>query len=321
MIPSVTAWPRRAERARGLAFAAVACVVALAAPARAAPDAPSSATPPSPPSGSPPSGSPPSFLELADRLRGAGSYSECVVEALRHASDRPDDREAGFERAALCLSLAGRYVDARRVMLALPSLGTPLSGVGRLRVCLTEVFLPRDAAEAACPALVSDGDAEPALRARTRHTLVMRDLHAARWDDARPALAREPPAPSDAVLTRWRRQDDEWLRAHDALPRKSPWLAAGLSAVVPGLGRVYTGRWQDGLVSFLLVGIPSALAAQGFHEDGEASVRGWILASTAALFYAGNVYGSAVGAIVQRRDAEAALEAKVDDDYRRRLEP
>ena len=316
MILSVIAWRRRAERALARALAAAGLILAGAAPARAAPDVV--------PAPSPATASPPSFLDLADRLRVAGSYSECVVEALRYASDRPKDREAGFDRAALCLSLAGRFADARRVMLTMPTLGTALTGVGRLRVCLTEVFLPRDAAEPECPALVgaeTAAVAEPAWRARARHALAMRSLHAGRWDEARLAIAREADAPTDAGLTRWRRQDQEWLRQREALPSKSPWLAAGLSAVVPGLGRVYIGRWQDGLVSFLLVGVAAALATQGFYEDGTSSVRGWILASTAGLFYAGNVYGSAVGALVQRRDAEAALAQKVDDDYRRRLEP
>ena len=63
------------------------------------------------------------------------------------------------------------------------------------------------------------------------------------------------------------------------------------------------------------------LAAQGFHDEGRASVRGWILGSVAALLYVGNVYGSAVGAIVQRRDAEDALMQEIDRAYERRLDP
>jgi hypothetical protein len=298
-------------------LAASGAVVAVPSTARAEPPAASDATSSL--------AAPPSFLELADRLRVAGSFSECAVEALRYASDHPDDRETGFDHAALCLSLAGRYLDARRVMLALPGQGGALTGVGRLRVCLTEVFLSRDAVEPACADLIAAGSgSHDGLLSRARHTLAMREIHAARWEAGRAALRDEAAATletRDAVLSRWRDQDAAWLRARDALPRKSPALAAGLSALVPGLGRVYVGRWQDGIFSFLLVGLASGLAAQGFHEDGTSSVRGWILGSTAALLYAGNVYGSAVGAIVQRREAEAALDRQVDDDYRRRLEP
>ena len=273
----------------------------------------------------------PSYLELADRLRGAGSYSECAVEALRHAYQHPTERQRGFDEAALCLSLAGRFDDAHRLMLALPAAGESLDARGRFRVCLTEVFMPEIGVGAtACPDLVRtpSPDREDALG---RHTLVMRAMHAMHWQEAR-ALQSKSKAPptvaagsaavsADPTLSAWQEKDRALLDRYDALPGKSPLLAGALSAVVPGLGRVYIGRWQDGLVSFLLVGLSAVLSAQGFYEEGSHSVRGWILGSAGALLYVGNVYGSAVGAVVQRRDAEEALGQEVDREYRRRLEP
>jgi TM2 domain-containing membrane protein YozV len=267
----------------------------------------------------------PSYLELADRLRGAGSYSECAVEALRHAYQHPAERQRGFDRAALCLSLAGRFDDAHRLMLALPSAGEPLDARGRLRVCLTEVFMT-DLGAPACPDLVrsasrsASGDREDALG---RYTLTMRAMHARRWQEARVsrATAGSTSGAGDQMLAAWQERDQGWLNRYDALPSKSPLLAGALSAVVPGLGRVYIGRWQDGLISFLLVGLSAVLSAQGFYDEGSHSVRGWIVGSAGALLYVGNVYGSAVGAVVQRRDAEEALSQEVDREYRRRLEP
>jgi TM2 domain-containing membrane protein YozV len=292
--------------------------IALAPPARAETAPPVTAATPSemPPA-------PPSFLELAERLRGLGSFSECTVEALRYAYDRPADRARGFERAALCLSLAGRHAEARRLMLALPSEGTPLDGPARLRICLSEVFLP-DLGQPACAPLTT---AAPRDRFSDlgQQTLPMREIRARHWREARlqlaPDLSSASSISSDATVSAWRRQDQELLARHDSLPRKSPLLAAALSMVVPGLGRVYLGRWPDGLLSFLLVGTTAALAAQGFYKDGTDSVRGWILGGVAGLLYAGNVYGSAVGAVVQRRDAEEALMQEVDRAYERRLDP
>ena len=161
----------------------------------------------------------------------------------------------------------------------------------------------------------------------------MREIRARHWRQARLQLAAGASAPAtpssssspstgpDQTASAWQQQDRELLRRYDALPRKSPLLAGALSAVIPGLGRVYLGRWPDGLLSFLLVGTTGALAAQGFYDEGRGSVRGWILAGVAALLYAGNVYGSAVGAVVQRRDAEDALMQEVDRAYERRLDP
>ena len=203
-------------------------------------------------------------------------------------------------------------------MLALPSEGTPLGGQARLRICLSEVFLPELDAPV-CPTLepVAPHDRLDALG---RYTLTMRAVRARHWAAARPTITA-PVATSDPTLSAWHEQDLELLRRYDRLPRRSPWVAAALSAVVPGLGRVYIGRWPDGVISFVLVGLTAGLSAQGFYEDGRDSVRGWILASFGALLYAGNVYGSAVGALVQRREAEDALMGEIDRAYQRRLDP
>ena len=123
-----------------------------------------------------------------------GSFSACAVEALRYAYDHPADRARGFERAALCLSLAGRHDDARRLMLALPAEGAALDGPGRLRVCLAEVFLlelarrPARRSRAGRPR-----DRFHALGAARR--LRMRAIRARRWAEARQELdARRRPA-------------------------------------------------------------------------------------------------------------------------------
>ena len=262
-----------------------------------------------------------SGLALAAELRGIGSYSECAVEALRHAYQHADGREPGFDLAATCLSLAGRFADARRITLSLADAGHGLAARGRLRICLVEAFMA-DLGAPLCPAL----EARPTpprdgrLDGLAEEALTMRAIHAGRWDEARARLAAAP-APADATVELWRGRDLALVARHQVLPRKSPWAAGALSALVPGLGRVYLGRWQDGLMSFLLVGVAAGLSAQGFYDQGRDSVRGWILATTASLFYLGNVYGSAVGALVGRREAEQALRDEVDREYRGRLDP
>lgn len=260
----------------------------------------------------------PSFLEVADRLRSMGSYSECVVEALRHAYGHPADRQPGFDRAALCLVLAGRFEDARGVLLTLRDEGQPLGAPARLTLCLTEVFM-RDLGLPVCPQLVPRSSRER-QDLMAGHTLAMRAIRGGRWSEAKELLARAASDGAEPTLTTWLARDRAFVLRHDTLPRKSPWLAGALSAVVPGLGRVYLGQWQDALSTLVLVGVAAGLAAHGFYEDGVDSVRGWVLGTTAAVFHAGNIYGSAIGAVVQRRDAEDALMKEIDREYRRRLE-
>lgn len=73
---------------------------------------------------------------------------------------------------------------------------------------------------------------------------------------------------------------------------KSPVLALGLSAVIPGMGKVYTTDWKDGLISLLFVATNAWQAYRGFSRDGAGSVYGWIFGSMAAGFYTSNLYGS-----------------------------
>jgi hypothetical protein len=303
------------KRARNLLIVTMALALAGGVPARAwAQSTPQAAPESSPAVVAVPEA--PSFLDLADRLRNVGSYDACAVEALRYAYQHPDDRERGFDRAALCLSMAGRFGDARRLMLALPAEGTPLGPRGRLRICLAEVFMPELGAPA-CAGFELAAPHDPADDL-ARATLRMRAIAGRQWDEARRLDAA---GTAEGMAGLWQQQDRELIRRYQTLPRKSPWLAGALSAVVPGLGRVYIGRWPDGLMSFLLVGLTAGLSAQGFYQDGRDSVRGWILGGIAALLYVGNVYGSAVGAIVQRRDAEDALMKEIDGAYERRLDP
>lgn len=87
---------------------------------------------------------------------------------------------------------------------------------------------------------------------------------------------------------------------------KSPTVAASL-AVMPGAGRLYCGNWGDALNSLFIIGLFGYLSYDGFHDDGESSVRGWLFGSIGGVFYAGNIYGSAVAARLYNR--------KIEDDF------
>lgn len=80
------------------------------------------------------------------------------------------------------------------------------------------------------------------------------------------------------------------------LDNKSPALAAVLSAIIPGLGKVYTENYGDGITAFLLTGVLTFLAIDNFNADH--NFRGWLFSGLAAYFYAGNIYGSATSAVL-----------------------
>ncbi len=71
---------------------------------------------------------------------------------------------------------------------------------------------------------------------------------------------------------------------------KSPLLAAVMSAVLPGSGRIYAGRTADGLLGLFTVSIAASNAWYGFENDKP--VGGSIFLAMAIIFYSGEVYGA-----------------------------
>ena len=78
------------------------------------------------------------------------------------------------------------------------------------------------------------------------------------------------------------------------IKKKSPALAAGLSAVVPGLGKVYAGRPRHGLAAFLPCAVLGFEAAEAYKNGGWKDPRFLICSSLFSVFYIGNIYGSAL---------------------------
>ncbi len=86
---------------------------------------------------------------------------------------------------------------------------------------------------------------------------------------------------------------------------KSPVLASILSALLPGAGKIYTENYTDGLFAALITGVLAYLSYDNFKADHQ--FRGWLFGGLSALFYAGNVYGSAASAKL--------FNARIDFDF------
>lgn len=82
------------------------------------------------------------------------------------------------------------------------------------------------------------------------------------------------------------------VEGYTQIHTKSPWLAAGMSTLIPGLGKFYTGDWKDGLIALLFVASNTWQSYRGFNRDGLDSVNGWIFGTIGAGFWLGNIYGS-----------------------------
>lgn len=71
---------------------------------------------------------------------------------------------------------------------------------------------------------------------------------------------------------------------------RSPVTAALLSALVPGAGRIYAGRWLEGLLGFSACAYSAYLAHSSSGRDHP--VRSGIFLSVTALLYGGEIYGA-----------------------------
>lgn len=142
-------------------------------------------------------------------------------------------------------------------------------------------------------------------------------FEAGRYHDCRAELARLGPQAERerAVLTGWslfrerrfadaaglfRGLDDPELSPLALLDgrdlaRRSPPLAAGLSALLPGAGQLYAGRLADAISSLLMVAGTGTLtwwyASEPERRD-RTYVKTAFFGATTALFYAGGVYGA-----------------------------
>ena len=96
--------------------------------------------------------------------------------------------------------------------------------------------------------------------------------------------------PEGSLLFPAARNFSSGLEHIDNLPVKSPAIAGGLAAVVPGAGHLYTGRKRDALVAFLLNGAFIWAAVELF--DDEKYVTGGIATFIELGWYSGNIYSA-----------------------------
>ncbi|MCX7797147.1 MAG: hypothetical protein N2249_00810 [Melioribacter sp.] len=71
---------------------------------------------------------------------------------------------------------------------------------------------------------------------------------------------------------------------------KNPNKAGILSAILPGLGKIYSGKISDGITSFITTCLFTFFSIDNFKHNHH--FRGWLFAGLSAITYAGNIYGS-----------------------------
>lgn len=96
---------------------------------------------------------------------------------------------------------------------------------------------------------------------------------------------------------------------------KSPALAAILSTIVPGTGKIYTGDWKDAIISIITVGFASFQTYRSFNIKGFEKPRGYIYGTLAAGFYIGNIYGSYKSAQRYNKRSLKKVHEKIENTF------
>jgi len=108
----------------------------------------------------------------------------------------------------------------------------------------------------------------------------------------------------------------ELIRYGNNLPNKSKYKAGVLSAIVPGLGKFYSGRKTDGFFAFITVGTSAWQSIRGFQQDGNRSVKGWMFGILAIGFHVGNIYGTTISVGLYNNELEKdyfeGFESRID---------
>ena len=97
---------------------------------------------------------------------------------------------------------------------------------------------------------------------------------------------------SDYTMTEGEKLFDKVYDERYIARQKNPWLAAGLSAVVPGLGKIYAGRKDEGIAALMTVGVLAGFTAEAWVKKGPTDWRTIVFGTLGSLFYIGNIYGS-----------------------------
>jgi tetratricopeptide (TPR) repeat protein len=255
---------------------------------------------------------PGNILKFAKYLEETGDDARALTEYQRYLVSTSDERSAElYYRIGGCYARIEKYREAAASFEKSEELSPACSFRDSARVARAKaLFLEKDAAfGAAARRLVADSSSAY-LRDNVAALQVLSLLREHDWGKARRAAESFPPNTPEGPLAPLATLARDGLRQ----PHKSPPVAAVLSAVIPGSGKVYAGRNTDGIYSFLLVGVTSWFAYEGFRDHGISSGKGWWFASSSAFFYAGNVYGAAVAArqyntvVLERLDHEIQIQ-------------
>lgn len=93
--------------------------------------------------------------------------------------------------------------------------------------------------------------------------------------------------------------------------KKSPFIAATLSAIIPGLGKIYAGKKKEGIGAFIPIVSSGLIALEAYNKGGLKDARFLIFGTLFTTFYIGNIWGSSLSVKISESEFNAKNENKI----------
>jgi tetratricopeptide (TPR) repeat protein len=243
------------------------------------------------------------MLSFADHLFEQGDYYRAITEYERVIFFYPSHPLAQTARLQIALSyFKGDRLDQAIERFRAISMDLPNDAVGRKAYFLLgEAYYQKREYARAAEVFTSFYETYPtdpqadAARIRSGWAYLMQGD----WRRASEEFRKLPP---DSPLHAQAEGLAGETLSYPDIPKKSPTLAGGMSAILPGAGQLYVNRPGDALVSFLLNGAFIWATVEAFNNDN--NVTGGILLFFEAGWYLGNIYNAVGGAHKYNRRSE-----------------
>lgn len=258
--------------------------------------------------------SPANILRFADHLYDDGDYVRAAGEYLRYLFYSSAKHDSILYKTGMCYRLGGEVSNAIKSFRKIPDKYPQSSLLPSAHYEIAYSYFLMEKYKLSVSHV--DGNISniknAADRLRLKRLVGFCYLKEKHWSDAAfvfdPLVAVASGEESKNSLLKLKKYAEEGRH----LSLKSPIMAGVLSAVFPGMGKLYCKRYKEALSSFIVIGIHGWQAYDGFHEKGRDSIKGWIFATTGSIFYLGNIYGSTVAAHIYNQLLEKDLLAKID---------
>lgn len=106
-----------------------------------------------------------------------------------------------------------------------------------------------------------------------------------------------------------------FINKYNTIPKRSPFAAGLLSALVPGMGKVYAGYRIQAISAFLANTLFAAQAFEAYYKSGPKSVHFIYAAGLFGAYYVGNIAGSVWAVKKKKRDTLREIDHEISEYY------